>query len=69
MNRLKIILLLLVLGLSTTLIISCGAGNTADKNSKAYTAAYICPMHCDGSGAGFLNFAIFAIPINTINPM
>ncbi|MCB9251366.1 MAG: hypothetical protein H6605_02805 [Flavobacteriales bacterium] len=22
-----------------------------DKNSKEYTSAYVCPMHCEGSGS------------------
>jgi len=34
------------------MIVSCGQGNqTKDKSGKEYTSAYICPMHCDGSGA------------------
>lgn len=31
---------------------SCGNGNAAaDKQGKEYTAAYVCPMHCEGSGS------------------
>ncbi len=31
---------------------SCGGGNEAtDTAGKEYTSAYICPMHCEGSGS------------------
>lgn len=30
---------------------SCGSNAPADKSDKAYTAAYVCPMHCAGSGS------------------
>lgn len=27
------------------------SGQEVDKTGKAYTSAYICPMHCEGSGS------------------
>lgn len=29
---------------------SCGSSSTNTKDSKEYTSAYICPMHCKDSG-------------------
>lgn len=32
---------------------SCSSNNSSetDKSGKEYTSAYICPMHCEGSGS------------------
>jgi len=30
---------------------SCESNQAADINGKEYTAAYVCPMHCEGSGS------------------
>lgn len=27
------------------------SNNKTEQNTKEYTAAYICPMHCEGSGS------------------
>ncbi len=40
--------LLLFSGLAIT---SCGGNKAADTMGKEYTSAYVCPMHCTGSGA------------------
>jgi len=36
-------------------ISSCGGSSAShedtEKQGKAYTSAYVCPMHCDGSGS------------------
>jgi len=42
--------------ISTTIfIMSCGNDTsnteTTEQKGKEYTSAYICPMHCEGSGA------------------
>ena len=30
---------------------SCGDSSAADKQGKEYTSAYVCSMHCEGSGS------------------
>ena len=51
MKNLKFIFPLLLLA-ATTLIFACGGENkTEDQQGKEYTSAYICPMHCTGSGS------------------
>ncbi len=59
MKTVKTILILLVLGLMLTTI-SCKEAKQketttkteqAEKKGKEYTSAYICPMHCEGSGS------------------
>jgi len=38
--------------LATGTITSCSSNNSeTEKQGKEYTAAYICPMHCEGSGS------------------
>lgn len=52
MKYFKIIFLLLAFSATTIAISSCS--NTADKTeeqAKEYASAYICPMHCEGSGS------------------
>ncbi len=55
MKNFKILLLSLVLFATGMAISSCGnAGDksaTTDQQGKEYTSAYICPMHCEGSGS------------------
>lgn len=51
MNHLKMLLLSVAfvsLGVSFS---SCGGQSAADKKGKEYTSAYVCPMHCEGSGS------------------
>jgi len=31
--------------------ISCKNNQAADTEGKEYTSAYVCPMHCEGSGS------------------
>lgn len=52
MNLSNFKLLFFTLFISGLTLASCGnKSNTANKDSKEYTSAYICPMHCDGSGS------------------
>jgi len=52
MKNLKITLLSLSLLFTGLSFSACGGGSaSADKQGKEYTAAYICPMHCEGSGS------------------
>lgn len=52
MKKFKIVLLFLSLLMTSTIILSCGNNTTAtEQTGKEYTSAYICPMHCDGSGS------------------
>lgn len=57
MKLLKYLLIIVTLALFAISISSCGgksahshADGTAEMG-KEYTSAYICPMHCDGSGS------------------
>ncbi|MFK7773703.1 MAG: heavy metal-binding domain-containing protein [Saprospiraceae bacterium] len=55
MKNLKLVLPLFLFALAT-LVFACGDGASkgdADKTEqgKEYTSAYICPMHCEGSGS------------------
>ncbi len=50
MKNLKTIFLSLALMATTAAISSCGSTTSTEKTGKEYTAAYVCPMHCDGSG-------------------
>lgn len=51
MKNLKLIFPLFLLAAST-LIFACGGENKAeDTQGKEYTSAYVCPMHCTGSGS------------------
>ncbi|MEZ5008287.1 MAG: heavy metal-binding domain-containing protein [Chitinophagales bacterium] len=54
MKKLSIqILMLIILGMTVTFT-ACNSGSKTekvDKTGKEYTSAYICPMHCPGSGA------------------
>jgi len=61
MKSLKSIGLLTLLFSFSLFLLSCGGNSTNDKNAtqteahhgegKAYTSAYVCPMHCDDSGS------------------
>jgi uncharacterized paraquat-inducible protein A len=56
MKNFKSILLALVV-LASVLMVSCKDNKaeikteTTEKQGKEYTSAYVCPMHCDGSGS------------------
>lgn len=55
MKNLKIFFLFAVLFSTGILISSCGNsadnGDQQEMQGKEYTAAYVCPMHCEGSGS------------------
>lgn len=54
MKKFKIIFLFVALLGTGTAFISCGSSSSGDKaeqQGKEYTSAYICPMHCEGSGS------------------
>jgi len=40
-----------LLAIMTLSLTFCGGNQAADTNGKEYTAAYVCPMHCEGSGS------------------
>lgn len=56
MKRIKFLTTVLLFAASF-FIISCSSNSNQDNNKKthgegkAYTAAYVCPMHCEGSGS------------------
>lgn len=52
MKNLKLIFPLFLLA-ATTMFFACGGGEnkTEDTQGKEYTSAYVCPMHCTGSGS------------------
>tara|TARA_R110002051_G_scaffold181460_1_gene250937 strand:+ start:3056 stop:3313 length:258 start_codon:yes stop_codon:yes gene_type:complete len=58
MNNLKSILVAMVVLVSVS-IVSCKDNKTetetktetTEKQGKEYTSAYVCPMHCEGSGS------------------
>jgi hypothetical protein len=50
----KTILKLALLGILFTAIAACNTTNNENKTEQAgpeYTSAYVCPMHCEGSGS------------------
>lgn len=52
MKVLKVMFLTLVLAATSASFVACGGDNSAaEKAGKEYTSAYICPMHCEGSGS------------------
>ena len=61
MKSLKFVLALMIFGLLSVGIYSCGGSKKtsskteqtqdATKQGKEYTSDYICPMHCEGSGS------------------
>ena len=54
MKCISIILVLLSMMAVSTIFVSCGekkATETVEQQGKEYTSAYICPMHCEGSGS------------------
>lgn len=52
MKYVKIIFLFLSLSATSIALSSCGTNSTNTKQQgKEYTSAYVCPMHCEESGA------------------
>lgn len=52
MKNLKMLFLSLTFLASGLTFSACGGNNkAADQQGKEYTSAYVCPMHCEGSGS------------------
>ena len=60
MKKLKINFLLAVLFSASVIFTSCGnkqesksesTEQSSEKSGPEYTSAYVCPMHCEGSGS------------------
>ena len=52
MKYCKIIFLFVALSATAVSISSCGDNATnSEQQGKEYTSAYVCPMHCEGSGS------------------
>lgn len=54
MKNFKIIFLFVALLATGAVITSCGSSSSdenTEQKGKEYTSAYICPMHCEGSGS------------------
>ena len=52
MKYFKIIFLIVALSATSVAISSCGNNsNNTEQQGKEYTSAYVCPMHCEGSGS------------------
>ena len=49
MKYFKIIFLFVAFSATSLAFSSCG--NNSEKQGKEYTSAYVCPMHCEGSGS------------------
>lgn len=55
MKNFKIIFLFVAFLATGLALSSCGSGtdnsDNTEKQGKEYTSAYVCPMHCEGSGS------------------
>ena len=52
MKNFKNAFLVLAFAIVGSTFIACGGSSeNAEQQGKEYTSAYICPMHCDGSGS------------------
>ena len=54
MKNFKILFFFFFLVSMSVAVVSCDSGETkakTEQQGKEYTSAYICPMHCDGSGS------------------
>lgn len=52
MKYFKIIFLFVTLLATSIAISSCDGNSTnTEQQGKEYTSAYVCPMHCEGSGS------------------
>lgn len=47
----KYLTILLLVVASSSAMIGCLNKHNHDHNTPEYTSAYVCPMHCDGSGS------------------
>ena len=57
MKLIKTIFIMVALATASLFMYSCtnnsapSEGANTEKQGKEYTAAYVCPMHCEGSGS------------------
>lgn len=51
MKKVRNLFLLLSLSMMAFAYTACGSTAPDDQADKAYTADYVCPMHCAGSGS------------------
>lgn len=53
MKHFKVILLFVVFSIVAISVASCSSNssNSTEQQGKEYTSAYVCPMHCEGSGS------------------
>ncbi|MCB0517344.1 MAG: hypothetical protein H6577_26540 [Lewinellaceae bacterium] len=55
MKLLKILVFLVFFAAASAVAVSCGGNQHSEsseaKQGKEYTSAYVCPMHCEGSGS------------------
>jgi DnaJ-class molecular chaperone len=53
MKYFKVLFLALAFIAASITLTSCGGGGdeNTEKQGKEYTSAYVCPMHCEGSGS------------------
>ena len=52
MKYFGIIFLFIALSATSIAISSCGGNSSnTEQQGKEYTSAYVCPMHCEGSGS------------------
>ena len=51
MKTFRIVLISMTFLLGAFALSSCGGNHDEAHEGKEYTSAYICPMHCEGSGS------------------
>jgi hypothetical protein len=52
MKYFEIILLFLAISATSITLSSCNdSSSNTEQQGKEYTSAYVCPMHCEGSGS------------------
>ncbi len=51
MKLIKLMFLTVALAATGISFVACGGDSAEDKTGPEYTSAYICPMHCEGSGS------------------
>lgn len=51
MKAFRMLFFALTLTLTSATLYSCGSKAATNQQGKEYTSAYICPMHCEGSGS------------------
>lgn len=51
MNLFKSLVISCLVIIAAISITACKNNQATDTQGKAYTSAYVCPMHCEGSGS------------------